>query len=52
MPDQDLQLTLDGKEEPVDRYPCCDRTDTCQADVDEHAPECPVEQQLRDTFGF
>lgn len=30
----------------------CTSDPYCQADADEHDPGCPIEAELRDTFGF
>jgi hypothetical protein len=30
----------------------CTRDAQCQAEADEHEPDCPVELELREEFGF
>lgn len=30
----------------------CTKDENCTADVDGHDPDCPVEHELRQTFGF
>jgi hypothetical protein len=30
----------------------CTMDEECQAEADEHAGDCPVELELRETFGF
>ena len=47
MQDTDAQLELGEVQASI-----CTRDETCQAQVDEHDEDCPIEQQLRDEFGF
>ncbi len=48
------QLDIFGNERPTSEIPRmnCTSTHDCPAEADEHQPGCPVEQQLRDEFGF
>jgi hypothetical protein len=55
MPDEDMQLTLDGSAIPLSELPPlspCTCDESCRAEADEHIPECPVEQKLLETFGY
>ena len=55
MPEPDTQLDIFGIETPVSELPepgLCTASETCQAAVDKHEPDCPVERRLRDDFGY
>lgn len=46
-PESHEQLTI-----PEGQISICTRDALCQADVDQHEPDCPVEAELKRTFGF
>ena len=55
MPEEDMQLTLDGSAIPLSELPPlspCTCDEGCRAEADEHMPQCPVEQKLLETFGY
>ncbi len=53
-PPEQAQLDIFGNERPTSEIPRmnCTGNPDCPAEVDEHQPGCPVEQELRDAFGF
>lgn len=52
---EDMQLNLYGGEVPLTKVmedSTCTRDAQCKAPVDGHHEDCPVEQELREVFGF
>jgi hypothetical protein len=51
---QDMQLDIFNVETPTEDLPRmnCTNSEGCTAQADEHVEGCPVERDLRDTFGF
>ncbi len=49
-----MQLTVFGGEEPASEVPHmnCTNDEACKAPVDAHMDTCPVEKDLRKTYGF
>jgi hypothetical protein len=49
-----MQLDIWNAETPTRELPRlnCTNDETCTALADEHIETCPVEQRLRDEFGF
>ena len=50
-----MQLDMFGNEIPYEvvvQNAICTRDENCTAQADEHQPDCPVEQRLREEFGF
>jgi hypothetical protein len=52
--DQPLQLTVFGEAVPIAEVQrgICTRSDDCQAEADQHEPDCPVELKLIEEMGF
>lgn len=51
----DLQMNIFGAEIPMDeveQHAACTRDERCQAEADEHEPDCPVELRLKEYFGY
>ena len=52
---EDAQLNIFGSAIPLSQLPPlspCSCDDNCQADADEHMPDCPVEARLLEEFNF
>lgn len=54
MTETEAQLNIFGAELALDdvAWPHCNGTETCQAEADQHHPDCPVEQRLLVEFGY
>ncbi len=50
---QDVQLDIFGNMIPTEALgtPCTSSED-CRAEANEHEPDCPVEQRLKDELGY
>lgn len=49
-----MQLDIFGDETATKNLPRlnCTNDENCKAEVDEHTDTCPIEQRLREEFGF
>jgi hypothetical protein len=50
----EMQTTIFGDEQPMSQVPHlnCTKKADCPAPADAHDPDCPVEQKLREIYGF
>ncbi len=50
---QDMQMDIFGASVPTEALSSrCTRDETCRAEADQHEPDCPVEQRLREEIGY
>ncbi len=50
---RDVQLDIFGNTIPTEALGTpCTSTDDCRAEANEHEPDCPVEQRLKDELGY
>ncbi len=52
--EEPMQLDIFGGVRPTSEIPRmnCTNDTNCKAEADEHNETCPVERELRETFGF